>query len=147
MGAVTHAPWQVSSPCAWGTRPVPRGPKFGISILCGNGPPFAACHRKIGGFVPARVPPAERGPVCPLCSMTPLISSLSLFLGLSPSSYFISSLLFKPKSMIKKTHEKKKSTAASHLKKGHLVVICCQIDISFRNERTLTGQRTRSSPI
>lgn len=79
----------------------PWGPKFGISILCGNGPPFAACHHKIGGFVLARVPPAERGPVFLLCSMTPLILTvdfLSLFLGRSPSSYFISSLLFKQKS-------------------------------------------------
>ena len=71
----------------------PRGLKFGISILRGNGPPFAACHRKIGGFVLARVPPAERGPVFPLCSMTPLIltvDSLSLPSSVSsPSSYFI----------------------------------------------------------
>lgn len=89
--------------CA-GNAASPRGPKFGISILCGNGPPFAACQRKIGGFVPARVPPAERGPVFPLRSMTPLILTvdfLSLFLG--RSSYFISSLLFKQKSMKNKT--------------------------------------------
>lgn len=68
--------------------PVPLGAqKFGINILHGNGPPFAACHHKIGGCVLARVPPAEQGPVFLLCSMTPLVLSVDF---LSP---FIPSLL------------------------------------------------------
>lgn len=60
----------------------PPGPKFGISILCSNGPPFATCQCKIGGFVPARAPPAERGPVFLSCSMTPLFLTVD-FLSLS----------------------------------------------------------------
>lgn len=94
----------------------PRGPKFGISILCGNGPPFAACHHKIGSFVLARVPPAERGPVFLLCSMTPLIlpvDFLSLFSWpLSPlSSYFITSL------QAEKHKKNQQTTTTSHLKR------------------------------
>lgn len=73
----------------------PPGPKFGISILCSNGPPFATCQRKIGGFVPARVPPAERGPVFLSCSMTPLFLTVD-FLSLFPGRplHLISSVLF-----------------------------------------------------
>lgn len=97
-----------------GSRASPRGSKFGISILRGNGPPFAACHHKIGSFGLARVPPAERGPVFLLCSMTPLIlpvdflSSLSwlLLLSLSFALFFISSLLLKQKNT-GKTNERR----------------------------------------
>lgn len=83
-------PWQVTSPMCLGNGASPQGPKFGISILCGNGPPFAACHHKIGSLVLARVPPAEWGLVFLLCSMTPLIlpvDFLSLFLGCSLSLF------------------------------------------------------------
>lgn len=95
----------------------PGPPKFGISILCANGPPFAACQHKIGGFVPAGVLPAERGPVFLLCSMTPLILTLSIsfffrgplpFLSLHPSS-----------SSQAGEHENKiqQSTTTSHLRR------------------------------
>lgn len=50
----------------------PRGPEFGIRIRHLNGPPFAACHWKIGGARACRVPPAERTLASLLCSMTPL---------------------------------------------------------------------------
>lgn len=76
--------WQVSLSLCLGNGASPRGPKFGISILCANGPPFAACHHKMGGFVLARDPPAERGPVFPLCSMTPLILSVHFLLLCRP---------------------------------------------------------------
>lgn len=111
-----HAPWQVSSPLCLGNGASPRGPKFGISILRGNGPPFAACHHKIGGFVLARDPPAERGaPLFPLCSMTPLVLTVD-FLSLpslswprSPSSYSVSSLPLQAQ---------EKPTDYNHIRKG-----------------------------
>lgn len=93
MEAVMHAILAGPLSLCLGNGASPRGPKFGISILCGNGPPFAACHHKIGGFVLARDPPAEWGPVFPLCSMTPLMLSVhfrSLFLWLSLLSRFFS---------------------------------------------------------
>lgn len=124
-----HAPWQVSSPLCLGNGASPRGPKFGISILRGNGPPFAACHHKIGGFVLARDPPAERGaPLFPLCSMTPLVLTVD-FLSLpslswprSPSSYSVSSLLFR---------RKKNQQTTTTSEKVHLVILRHQTGISF----------------
>lgn len=111
-----------------GSRASPRGSKFGISILRGNGPPFAACHHKIGSFGLARVPPAERGPVFLLCSMTPLIlpvdflSSLSwlllLSLSLLLSSYFITS------PQAEKHWKNQRKTATSPTGRVHLVILC-----------------------
>lgn len=52
----------------------PRPPNFGISIPRANRPPFAACHRKIGGSVPPLPKPRQlrQGPIfLLLCSMTP----------------------------------------------------------------------------
>lgn len=54
----------------------PRGPEFCISIRHPNGPPFAACHHKIGGTRAVRVSPAERTSAVLLCSMTPLSSTV-----------------------------------------------------------------------
>lgn len=109
----------------------PRGPKFGISILCGNGPPFAACHHKIGGFGLARVPPAERGPVFPLCSMTPLIPSVS-----SPS-HFITLAVF--------TSSRKTST--SHPKWTVLFLLNRHVFSKWRKvERCRAAGEPRSSP-
>lgn len=109
-----------------GNRASPWGPKFGISIQYGNGPPFAACHHKIGGFVLARVPPAEWGPVFLLCSMTPLTLSvdfLSLFLGRALSPLLISSAFL---SSSRTALRKKKESAdyRSHIpsEKVHLVI-------------------------
>lgn len=109
-----------------GNRASPWGPKFGISIQYGNGPPFAACHHKIGGFVLARVPPAEWGPVFLLCSMTPLTLSvdfLSLFLGCALSALLISSA-FLSSSRTALGKKKRSADYRSHIpsEKVHLVI-------------------------
>lgn len=96
------------------------GPKVCISIQYGNGPPFAACHHKIGGFVLARVPPAEWGPVFLLCSMTPLTLSvdfLSLFLGRALSALLISAFLSSSRTALGKKKNQQTTEATSHLKR------------------------------
>lgn len=81
-----------------GNEASPRGPKFGINIPRGNGPPFAACHQKIGGSVLAGVPPAEQGPAFPVvlndpshphCQfpLSPLLSLPSPAASSPPSSH------------------------------------------------------------
>lgn len=124
-----HAPWQVSSPLCLGNGASPPGPKFGISILRGNGPPFAACHHKIGGFVLARDPPAERGaPLFPLCSMTPLVLTVD-FLSL-PSLSWPAPLPLIPLAPFLFRRKKNQQTTTTS-EKVHLVILRHQTGISF----------------
>lgn len=91
----------------------------------------------------ARVPPAERGPEFPLCSMTPLILTVDFLSSpLHSLSRPLPFLFFHQLPFASRSKKKKKTqqtTTTSHKKKVHLVILSHQIGISLPNEWRLKG--------